>query len=60
MYAAGDVATRDADGYFRVMGRADDVLNVSGYRIGTADVESALVSVIRRSPKRQLWVSRTI
>ena len=44
MYAAGDVATRDADGYFRVMGRADDVLNVSGYRIGTADVESALVS----------------
>ena len=44
MYAAGDVATRDEDGYFRVMGRADDVLNVSGYRIGTADVESALVS----------------
>ena len=44
MYAAGDVATRDKDGYFRVMGRADDVMNVSGYRIGTADVESALVS----------------
>ena len=44
MYAAGDVATRDEDGYFRVMGRADDVMNVSGYRIGTADVESALVS----------------
>ena len=43
-YAAGDVATRDADGYFRVMGRADDVMNVSGYRIGTAEVESALVS----------------
>jgi acetyl-CoA synthetase len=43
-YTAGDVATKDEDGYFRVMGRADDVLNVSGYRIGTADVESALVS----------------
>jgi len=43
-YAAGDVATCDKDGYFRVMGRADDVMNVSGYRIGTADVESALVS----------------
>ena len=44
MYAAGDVATKDEDGYFRVMGRADDVMNVSGYRIGTAEVESALVS----------------
>jgi acetyl-CoA synthetase len=43
-YTAGDVATKDADGYFRVLGRADDVMNVSGYRIGTADVESALVS----------------
>jgi len=43
-YAAGDVATKDADGYYRVLGRADDVMNVSGYRIGTADVESALVS----------------
>ncbi len=44
LYAAGDVATCDEDGYFRVMGRADDVMNVSGYRIGTAEVESALVS----------------
>jgi acetyl-CoA synthetase len=44
MYSAGDVATKDEDGYFRVMGRADDVMNVSGYRIGTAEVESALVS----------------
>lgn len=44
LYAAGDVATKDEDGYFRVMGRADDVMNVSGYRIGTAEVESALVS----------------
>jgi acetyl-CoA synthetase len=43
-YSAGDVATWDADGYFAVLGRADDVLNVAGHRIGTADVESALVS----------------
>ena len=39
-YVAGDVATRDEDGYFAVLGRADDVLNVAGHRIGTADVES--------------------
>ncbi|MBI5812665.1 MAG: acetate--CoA ligase [Meiothermus silvanus] len=44
VYAAGDVASCDEDGYFSVLGRADDVLNVAGHRIGTADVESALVS----------------
>ncbi|RDI94906.1 acetate--CoA ligase [Meiothermus sp. QL-1] len=44
VYVAGDVAVRDRDGYFAVLGRADDVLNVAGHRIGTADVESALVS----------------
>ncbi len=43
-YAAGDVATIDAEGYITVLGRADDVLNVAGHRIATADVESALVS----------------
>ncbi len=43
-YLAGDVAVRDEDGRFMVLGRADDVLNVAGHRIGTADVESALVS----------------
>ena len=42
-YTAGDIAVRDADGYFAVLGRADDVLNVAGHRIGTADVEGALV-----------------
>ncbi len=42
-YFAGDSARRDADGYFWVMGRMDDVLNVSGHRLGTAEVESALV-----------------
>ncbi len=43
-YVTGDVATKDADGYIAVLGRADDVLNVAGHRIGTAEVESALVS----------------
>ncbi|MER3490598.1 MAG: acetate--CoA ligase, partial [Meiothermus sp.] len=44
VYASGDVASRDQEGYFSLLGRADDVLNVAGHRIGTADVESALVS----------------
>ena len=43
-YVAGDVATRDEHGFYTVLGRADDVLNVAGHRIATADVESALVS----------------
>ena len=43
-YTAGDVATIDAEGFITVLGRADDVLNVAGHRIATADVESALVS----------------
>ncbi len=44
MYFTGDGARRDADGYFWVMGRVDDVINVSGHRLGTMEVESALVS----------------
>ena len=44
MYCAGDSAKRDKDGYFWVIGRTDDVIKVSGYRLGTAEVESALVS----------------
>ncbi len=43
-YFTGDVALKDEDGYIMVVGRADDVLNVAGHRIGTAEVESALVS----------------
>jgi acetyl-CoA synthetase len=43
-YFAGDGARRDTHGYFWIMGRVDDVLNVAGHRIGTAEVESALVS----------------
>ncbi|MGB3117342.1 MAG: acetate--CoA ligase [Verrucomicrobiales bacterium] len=44
IYLAGDGARRDEDGYFWIVGRLDDVLNVSGHRLGTAEVESALVS----------------
>jgi acetyl-CoA synthetase len=44
MYFAGDGARKDGDGYFWVMGRIDDVINVAGHRLGTAEVESALVS----------------
>jgi acetyl-CoA synthetase len=44
IYFAGDGARRDKDGYFWIMGRIDDVINVSGHRLGTAEVESALVS----------------
>ena len=43
-YFTGDGARRDEDGYFWIVGRIDDVLNVAGHRIGTAEVESALVS----------------
>jgi acetyl-CoA synthetase len=44
MYFTGDGARRDEDGYWWITGRVDDVINVSGHRIGTAEVESALVS----------------
>ncbi len=44
VYEAGDGARRDEDGYFWIMGRLDDVINVSGHRLGTAEIESALVA----------------
>lgn len=44
MYFTGDGARRDADGYYWITGRVDDVLNVSGHRMGTAEIESALVA----------------
>jgi len=44
MYCTGDGARRDEDGYFWITGRVDDVLNVSGHRMGTAEIESALVA----------------
>ncbi|MGI9290613.1 MAG: acetate--CoA ligase [Gammaproteobacteria bacterium] len=43
-YVAGDSAHRDADGYYWILGRIDDVVNVSGHRLGTMEVESALVA----------------
>ncbi len=43
-YKAGDSAKKDKDGYFWIIGRIDDVIKVSGYRLGTAEIESALVS----------------
>lgn len=43
IYFTGDAATKDEDGYFWVIGRVDDVINVSGHRIGTAEIESCLV-----------------
>ncbi len=46
-YLAGDGASRDMDGYFRIMGRIDDVLNVSGHRLGTMEIESALVANVK-------------
>src|SRR5690606_20131256 len=44
MYFSGDGARRDEDGYYWITGRVDDVINVSGHRMGTAEVESALVA----------------
>jgi acetyl-CoA synthetase len=43
-YYTGDGSTRDEDGYYQLMGRIDDVINVSGHRLGTAEIESALVA----------------
>ena len=43
-YVAGDSARRDADGYYWIMGRIDDVLNIAGHRLGTMEIESALVA----------------
>jgi acetyl-CoA synthetase len=44
VYFTGDSARKDQDGYFWIIGRVDDVIKVSGYRLGTAEIESALVS----------------
>src|SRR5690606_22251018 len=43
-YVAGDGATKDADGYIWILGRLDDVVNVSGHRLSTIEIESALVA----------------
>ena len=46
-YFAGDGAVRAADGYFRILGRVDDVINVAGHRLGTKEIESAALTVAR-------------
>ena len=56
-YFTGDGARRDEDGYFWVVGRIDDVVNVSGHRLGTAEIESALVSH-QPSPRPRWSASR--
>ncbi len=44
VYCSGDIARKDKDGYFWIQSRADDVINIAGHRIGTAEIESAVVS----------------
>lgn len=44
VYTTGDIARKDEDGYFWIQGRADDVINIAGHRVGTAEVESAFVA----------------
>jgi acetyl-CoA synthetase len=58
-YMTGDSAKRDKDGYFWIIGRVDDVIKVSGHRLGTAEIESALVSHPKPLPKRQRSACRT-
>jgi acyl-coenzyme A synthetase/AMP-(fatty) acid ligase len=58
MYFTGDGARRDADGYWWITGRVDDVLNVSGHRLGTAEIESALVAH-DWSPRPPSWAIPT-
>jgi acetyl-CoA synthetase len=58
-YFTGDGCRRDEDGYYWITGRVDDVINVSGHRMGTAEVESALVLHPTRSPRPRWSAIRT-
>ena len=49
LYFSGDGARRDGDGHYQITGRVDDVINVKGHRIGTAELESCLVQYIHTS-----------
>jgi len=60
MYFTGDGARRDEDGYYWITGRVDDVLNVSGHRMGTAEIESALVSHPKIAEAAVVGVPHTI
>ena len=57
-YFTGDGCRRDEDGYYWITGRVDDVINVSGHRLGTAEIESALVAH-PPSPRRRWSAFRT-
>lgn len=59
-YFSGDCARRDSDGYYWITGRMDDVLNVSGHRLGTAEIESALVSAPEVSEAAVIGVAHPI
>jgi len=50
-YFSGDGAHRHSNGYYQITGRTDDVINVSGHRLGTAEVEDAMVRVVQSGPK---------
>ena len=58
-YLVGDAARVDADGYLWILGRIDDVINVSGHRLSTAEVESAIVAHHARSPRPRSSASPT-
>jgi acetyl-CoA synthetase len=57
-YLTGDSAKVDEDGYFWIIGRNDDVLKVSGYRLGSAEIESALVSHPCGDGGSRNWLAR--
>ena len=59
VYLAGDAARRDEDGYFWILGRVDDVMNVSGHRLSTMEIESRPGAASRRWRKRRWSASRT-
>lgn len=60
MYYSGDYAIKDEQGYFWLLGRADEVLNISGHRIGTAEIESATVAVSAIAEAAAIGVSHPI
>lgn len=54
-YFSGDGARRTKSGYYQITGRMDDVLNVSGHRLGTAEIEDVLVSVMFKMKMYMYW-----
>lgn len=58
-YFSGDGAYRDKDGFYHIAGRMDDVINVSGHRLGTAEIEDILVLKIHVNPVQQNLIPRT-